>query len=66
MRTYLLWSCLLVSILMSPGMTPHAGFAAASGNEERAWKVYTNARFGFSVRYPENWRLGNPISDGSA
>jgi hypothetical protein len=29
-----------------------------------AWKVYTNARFGFSVRYPENWRLGNPMPDG--
>ncbi|MBI3806628.1 MAG: hypothetical protein HY281_03810 [Nitrospirae bacterium] len=45
-------------------MTTQASLAAASGNEERAWKVYTNARFGFSVRYPENWRLVNPISDG--
>jgi hypothetical protein len=49
---------------MSLGGTTQASLAAASGNEERAWKVYTNARFGFSVRYPENWRLGNPISDG--
>ena len=64
MRTYIVWSGLLVAILMSPGMTPHAGFAAAPENEERAWKIYTNARFGFSVRYPESWRLGNPISDG--
>ena len=39
-------------------------FAAAPENEERAWKLYTNARFGFSVRYPENWRLGNPLPDG--
>ena len=45
-------------------MTTQASHATASGSEERAWKVYTNARFGFSVRYPENWRLGNPISDG--
>ena len=59
-----MWGCLLIAILMSPGMTAHAGFAAASENEERAWKVYTNARFGFSVRYPENWRLGNPLPDG--
>lgn len=65
MRTYIVWSCLLVAILMSPGMTPHAGFAATPENEERAWKIYTNARFGFSVRYPESWRLGNPLPDGT-
>lgn len=29
------------------------------------WKLYTNARFGFSVRYPEDWRLGNPMPDGA-
>jgi hypothetical protein len=57
-------TCLLFAIVMSLGMTAHAGFAAASENEERTWKVYTNARFGFSVRYPENWRLGNPLPDG--
>jgi hypothetical protein len=64
MRTYKFWSCLLIAILMSPGMTTQAPLAVASENEERAWKVYTNARFGFSVRYPETWRLGNPLSDG--
>jgi hypothetical protein len=64
MRAYIVWSGLLVAILMNPGMTPHAGFAAAQENDERAWKFYTNARFGFSFRYPESWRLGNPISDG--
>jgi len=58
-------TCLLFAIVMSLGMTAHAGFAAASENEERAWKVYTNARFGFSVRYPESWRLGNPLADGT-
>ena len=65
MRTYIVWSGLLVAILMSPGMTTHASFAAAPENEERAWKIYTNARFGFSVRYPETWRLGNPLPDGT-
>ena len=45
-------------------MTIQAPLAAASENEERAWKFYTNARFGFSVRYPENWRLGNPLPEG--
>lgn len=65
MRTSIVWSGLLVAILMSPGMTTHDGFAAAPENEARAWKIYTNARFGFSVRYPETWRLGNPLPDGT-
>lgn len=56
--------CLLIAIAMSLNLTAQAALAAPPGNEERAWKVYTNARFGFSVRYPENWRLGNPLSDG--
>jgi hypothetical protein len=57
-------TCLLIAIVMSLDMTTQAPLAAASGNEERAWNVYTNARFGFSVRYPESWRLGNPMPDG--
>ena len=56
--------CLLLALLMSLNLTTQPFLAAASENETRAWKVYTNARFGFSVRYPETWRLGNPISDG--
>lgn len=28
------------------------------------WKGYTNARFGFSVQYPTDWRLGEPLADG--
>jgi len=64
MRTYKVWSCLLIAILISPGMTTKPPLVVASENEERAWNVYTNARFGFSVRYPETWRLGNPLSDG--
>jgi hypothetical protein len=53
-----------MAIVTSLGLTTQAPLAAASDDEIRAWKVYTNARFGFSLRYPENWRLGNPISDG--
>jgi hypothetical protein len=56
--------CLLIAIAMSLNLTAQAALAAPPGNEERAWNLYTNARFGFSVRYPENWRLGNPLSDG--
>jgi hypothetical protein len=64
MRTYKVWDCLLIAILMSPGMTTQASLATAAENEAHTWKVYTNTRFGFSVRYPETWRLGNPLSDG--
>ena len=56
--------CLLIAIAMSLNLTAQTALAAPPGNEERAWNHYTNARFGFSVRYPENWRLGNPLSDG--
>ncbi|MDZ4854503.1 MAG: hypothetical protein SGJ26_06570 [Nitrospirota bacterium] len=55
---------LLIAMVLSLDITTQASLAAASGDEARAWKVYTNARFGFSVRYPEHWRLGNPIADG--
>jgi hypothetical protein len=60
----MIWTCLLIAVAMSLNLTAQAALAAPPGNEERAWKVYTNARFGFSVRYPENWRLGNPLADG--
>jgi hypothetical protein len=60
----LIWTYLLLAMVTSLSLTTHAPLAAASDDDIRAWKVYTNARFGFSVRYPENWRLGNPISDG--
>lgn len=57
-------TCLLIAMVMSLRTATQASLAAPSGHEERAWNVYTNARFGFSVRYPENWRLGNPIPNG--
>jgi hypothetical protein len=60
----LIWTYLLITIVTSLSLTTQAPLAAASDDDIRAWKVYTNARFGFSVRYPEDWRLGNPISDG--
>jgi hypothetical protein len=60
----LIWTYLLIAIVTSLSLTIHTPLATASDDDIRAWKVYTNARFGFSVRYPGNWRLGNPISDG--
>ncbi|BFU95198.1 MAG: hypothetical protein NTNFB02_19200 [Nitrospira sp.] len=60
----MIWLCLLAAIVTSLDLTTRTALAAASGNDDRAWKLYTNARFGFSVRYPETWRLGNPMPDG--
>ncbi len=37
---------------------------AEADEASQGWKLYTNARFGFSVRYPDDWRLGNPLPDG--
>ena len=37
---------------------------AESDAGSQGWKLYTNARFGFSVRYPTDWRLGDPMPDG--
>ncbi|MBH0197283.1 MAG: hypothetical protein HP494_17230 [Nitrospira sp.] len=53
----LLW---IVVMLVSPVPLP-----AATDDAPLGWKLYTNARFGFSVRYPDDWRLGNPLPDGA-
>jgi hypothetical protein len=37
---------------------------AAAGPPQEGWRLYTNARFGFSLRYPAEWRLGDPMPDG--
>jgi hypothetical protein len=39
--------------------------SAGTDDAPQGWKLYTNARFGFSVRYPNDWRLGNPLPDGA-
>ena len=35
------------------------------GGPSLSWKIYTNARYGFSIRYPPDWRLGDPFPDGA-
>ena len=60
----MIWTCLLIATLMNHEILTPASLAAAGENGKRVWKVYTNSRFGFSVHYPENWRLGSPIPDG--
>ncbi|MBX3325766.1 MAG: hypothetical protein U0223_18665 [Nitrospira sp.] len=53
---------LLTSCLSSSPPPTHAGVTEKT--DEAGWKLYTNARFGFSIRYPDDWRLGNPMPDG--
>lgn len=57
-------SFFLLLVMIDLGIASQTPLAAGSGNEESGWKLYTNARFGFSVRYPDDWRLGNPMPDG--
>ena len=64
MKNQMVMTCLLVAIATSLDSMIQAPLATAAENEERTWRAYTNARFGFSIRYPENWRLGNPLPDG--
>ena len=54
--------CLLAFYLTSSTTPAHAGVTEKT--DEAGWKLYTNARFGFSIRYPDDWRLGNPMPDG--
>lgn len=64
MKTPKIWTCLLLAMGLGMGTLP-AVAAGPHNNEGRGWKIYRNARFGFSVRYPDDWRLGNPMPDGA-
>ena len=57
-------SFVLVLAATSLSLGAQPSLAADPEKDERGWKLYTNARFGFSVRYPDDWRLGNPLPDG--
>lgn len=61
----MIWITLLLALLMNFTVAASIATVSASENGESGWKLYTNARFGFSVRYPDDWRLGNPIPDGT-
>jgi hypothetical protein len=41
-----------------------AGLFPLLSAADDGWQAYTNPRFGFSVRYPPDWRPGNPMPDG--
>lgn len=62
----MMWTSLVLALGMLASMVVSAdsSLAATPEKEGAGWKLYTNARFGFSVRYPDDWRLGNPLPDG--
>ncbi|MEX5217529.1 MAG: hypothetical protein NW701_06855 [Nitrospira sp.] len=45
--------------LAGPVSLPAATDAGLQG-----WRLHTNERFGFSVQYPKDWRLGDSMPDG--
>lgn len=56
---------LLLLLALPISVNAPMALSASSESDDRGWKLYTNARFGFSVRYPDDWRLGNPMQDGA-
>ncbi len=58
------WMIVLLTGWLAVGAPVDHTDAATAGQDTTAWKSYTNARFGFSVRYPGGWKLGQPLSDG--
>ena len=55
---------LLSVLLCNPLGTIYITHATALAEDTADAQLYTNARFGFSVRYPQDWRLGDPMPDG--
>jgi hypothetical protein len=58
------WFSIVLVMSYGQGTLCSLGLAAET-TDVRTWKSYMNTRFGFSVRYPPDWRLGNPIPDGT-
>ncbi|NGZ08020.1 MAG: hypothetical protein CV088_01360 [Nitrospira sp. LK70] len=66
MKTLMIMGC-LVCALAAPDLALNAApslGAVTSPTDGTGWKLYTNDRFGFSVRYPDDWRLGNQLPGG--
>lgn len=55
---------LLSVLLFSPIAGTISSTSSAFAEETPGSQLYTNARFEFSVRYPQDWRLGDPMPDG--
>ena len=59
------WFSIVVLVISCGGGSLDSLGLAAQATDASTWKSYTNARFGFSTRYPSDWRLGNPMPDGN-
>jgi hypothetical protein len=58
------WFSLL--LVMSYGLGSFSSLALGTeAADAHSWRTYSNQRFGFSVRYPPDWRSGNPLPDGT-
>ena len=62
MRAHRGW--LVVTLWLLTSLGDPAVLVAESDAGSQGWQLYTNARFGFSVRYPTDWRVGDPMPDG--
>ena len=58
------WMIVLVTGWLALSAPADSTYATTAGQDSASWKSYTNARFGFSVRYPDEWQLGQPLPDG--
>jgi hypothetical protein len=58
------WFSIVLVLSYGLGSLDSLGLAAQATDAD-TWKSYTNTRFGFSARYPSDWRLGNPMPDGT-
>lgn len=56
------WPSILIAMSCELGSLNSLGLAAQATDAD-TWKSYTNSWFGFSVRYPSDWHLGNPMPD---
>ncbi|HEY3197485.1 MAG TPA: hypothetical protein VGJ57_05695 [Nitrospirales bacterium] len=52
----------LSAIFLLPAIPP--GDADESNPSTGGWKNYVNGRFGFTVQYPPEWQVGQPLADG--
>lgn len=66
LETRWIWAYHVVTLIVAMTFSAEADISRAgvSSIGDRNWKLYTSPRFGFSVRYPDDWRVGNPLPDG--
>jgi hypothetical protein len=62
--SWMRWSVIVFVMGCWAGFLLSVGIAAEM-TDPGTWKSYSNTRFGFSTLYPPNWRLGNPMPDGT-